>query len=605
MALSYQDAYTQIKNLENNGTQLPLPAPTDAIVVGSIDAQTGAFTFAVPTFQQTITSPVGANPNIDKPSPPIVNTVGVVATNCVNLTLVFEVTNVPIVAKATSAVSRKRVADANIAASGAGVEFGSTGNVTVTGFPSAGTQGSRILLNAGLAASSFITDSPNVTPGVGDIFPLTITVNGQQAVLHIAIFRPPILGLGAFTIPALPAAIVFAPPQGQLAKNSNTFTDKVTITNTTTVSVSTQNSTKEVQAYTIAQLVGDVAGLYTQLGGLLSGLQSLQTTAGKPASLFAVISGPPGGGQLTAVGSSGTPGTSPTLADVLKAYGSGWSVASDILGGFGDQGANSETSSITTQTNNSFAVAVAYSDTYGSASGAGPGEGDRFVYLRNVKAVWANVNGNVSLSVLGYDGVYAYPASTLIADLQALSSRGTTKTLLDATTIELMLELDPYYVLSKRKVSPVIHPPLIGSPRFSPLTPLNRGGGGTAGTGDVFSLANETIADTSTSTSNQTINVSDYKPGWIDVLLGADNTETTTTLTATNTLASDQKQDEAITNTVTMYTSSDPSDTYAIQMWFDNLFQTIVPVPANSPVLQGVTVVGVMGGTTEPAATAT
>jgi hypothetical protein len=86
MALSYQDAYAKIKALENStSAQLPLPAPTDAIVVGSIDAQSGAFTFKVPTFQQTISEPP---PPGGKPQPPIVLTVGIVATNCVNLTLV-------------------------------------------------------------------------------------------------------------------------------------------------------------------------------------------------------------------------------------------------------------------------------------------------------------------------------------------------------------------------------------------------------------------------------------------------------------------------------------------------------------------------------------
>ena len=69
MALSYQDAYAKIKALENStSAQLPLPAPTDAIVVGSVDAQSGAFTFAVPTFQQTIAEPPppGGKPSADR-----------------------------------------------------------------------------------------------------------------------------------------------------------------------------------------------------------------------------------------------------------------------------------------------------------------------------------------------------------------------------------------------------------------------------------------------------------------------------------------------------------------------------------------------------------
>ena len=55
MALAYQDAYSAIKKLEADGTSLPIPAPTDAILVGSIDAQNRRVRqWAVPTFQQTI-----------------------------------------------------------------------------------------------------------------------------------------------------------------------------------------------------------------------------------------------------------------------------------------------------------------------------------------------------------------------------------------------------------------------------------------------------------------------------------------------------------------------------------------------------------------------
>lgn len=291
MALSYQDVYARIKALENStSAQLPLPAPTDSIVVGSIDAQSGAFTYKVPTFQQTISEPPLPG---GKPQPPIVLNVGLVATNCVNLTLVFEVTNAPL-SNAPPREAPARVAGgAGVVGGVGGVLAGSTGDVTVTvnDLPSS-TQGSRIFVNAGTNASAML-NSQNVNPSVGT-FLISVTVHGQLAFQHIAILRPPVLGAGAFTIPALPVAIVFAPPQGQALKNSNTFNDKVTVSTTTTVSISTQTDTKTVQAYTAADLAGKVATLLTQIVGLVAGADAITTTGGGSAGLVNVIGGPPG-----------------------------------------------------------------------------------------------------------------------------------------------------------------------------------------------------------------------------------------------------------------------------------------------------------------------
>ena len=215
---------------------------------------------------------------------------------------------------------------------GGGGTVGSTGDVTISGFPPSGTQGSRIYVNAGVSASAML-NSRNVTPAV-ETFPIGITVHGQLTYQHIAILRPPVLGIGAFTIPALPVAIIFAPPQGQLAKNSNTFTDKVTVSTTTTVSISTETDTKSAQAYTAADLAGKVSGLLTQIAGLIAGAGALTTTGGGSASLINVISGPPGGGTLTGVESAGG-GGSASFGDVLKGFSAGYGVLGDILSGFG------------------------------------------------------------------------------------------------------------------------------------------------------------------------------------------------------------------------------------------------------------------------------
>jgi hypothetical protein len=311
MTPAYLNAYNQIKALENASVPLPLPAPTDAVLVGSIDAQTGAFTWSVPTFQQSINMSTGnstARPLLQgaggglggtglgevgdgsgisgtlggdgggttgttggtgTTEAPTIITVGTVATNCVNLSLLFDVTNVQAIQEQT------RVATATSVGVISG-ETGSTGNVTISGFPTSGTQGSQIILNAGLAASA-TEQTTSVLPAI-QTFPIGITVNGTLTYIHIAIIRPPVLGVGAFTIPALPVAIVFSPPQGALAKNSNTFTDKVVFTTSMSTSVSTQTATKTAQAYTPADLAGKVGQLATQLGAVVAGVAAIGAT---------------------------------------------------------------------------------------------------------------------------------------------------------------------------------------------------------------------------------------------------------------------------------------------------------------------------------------
>lgn len=612
--LSYEDAYQAIKNLEADGSALPLPPPTATVHVGSIDQKTGNVTYAVQTFVQTIALPAATQPGLPSlpthleavmhetrvgdgglsgteggpgvvnpgnptqpppPSPPVQITVAVVQTDAVNLTVSFDVINAPSTGF-TEKLHENKVSSAVDA--GGMVPTGTTGNVTITEYPTT-TWGSRIFVNVGLATSS-MGDTPYVDPPLSTV-PLQLSVNGQISFIHLAILRPPVLGLGAFTMPALPVAIVFAPPQGALKKNSNALNDKLTITRSMTTSYTSSTQTKTAPAYQTSDILAKIADLATAASVLVGGWPAIAVAVGLAAA-----------SSSSTTSSSTTDGknqsTDLTTSDALKDFSSVAKAVSDVLSGFGDQGASSGQTTVTVETDNTFSLAVTQSDTYGSEQGAGPGVGDRFIYLRNVRAIWFNLNGDVGMTILGYDGVLAYAASDLIGDLESLNGGGqATTTGLDVQTLQTLLDLDPYYLLSKRRDSAAVGPPLVGPPRFTPASPPGRAGDGSLSTGDVFSQSNETISETKTVNTNQTVSVTDVKPGWIDVIFGADNTETTTTLTITNGATVDDKSDETITNTITMVSQGD-GDTYDIQIYYDQLFGTIVPVPTDSLVLQGV-----------------
>jgi hypothetical protein len=597
VALSYLDAYSQIKTLEANGT-LNLPATSQTVEVGTIDAQTGDFTWSVPTIQQTYTHPViqtgvpgpvpgpvgGAGSGLGpgggigpgggggtggggKPDPPLVITCGIVTTSAVHLYLSFTVTNVP---PLQNQVARVRVGD--VAGEAGGVLLGSNGGVSISGFPTVPAYGSRVVLDADLAASA-PEQTIYVDPPMS-VFPLGITLkNGAFQYVHIMIVRPPVLGFGAFTIPALPIALICAPPPGALKKNSNTFNDRMTVTRSVTSAFTSNTATKVAQAYSMADVLAKVA----QIAAAAAAITAVGASGGS-VGIFAAIAA-----FLVGKQDEGNPNE---ISDSVKGVGNAAQVLGGVLGGVGDQGVGSQTTTVSVENDHTMAFAMTTSDTYGSEAGSGPGTGDRFVYLSNVRAVWMALNGDVGIHVLGYDGVAAYSADALKTDRQSLTNGEPAHiTGLDADALDLLLRLDPFCVPLPRRVSP-FQPPVIGPPRFVPADPQQRKGSGTPPAGDVFSVANETIVEDKTVTNNITTKVTDAKPGWLDVVFGADDTETTTTMTFTSGATTDDKSDETITNTITMF-SQGSEDAYDLQIYYDRLFGTLVPVPTGSPLLQG------------------
>ena len=80
------------------------------------------------------------------------------------------------------------------------------------------------------------------------------------------------------------------------------------------------------------------------------------------------------------------------------------------------------------------------------------------------------------------------------------------------------------------------------------------------------------------------------KPGWINVLFGADdNVETTTTTTFTTTQTTDNKSEDKVTTTITLFSQGN-NDPYDVKIFYDRTFGTYLIIDADSPLLQGVSV---------------
>jgi hypothetical protein len=242
----------------------------------------------------------------------------------------------------------------------------------------------------------------------------------------------------------------------------------------------------------------------------------------------------------------------------------------------------STTTALTTTDEHDLAVTDTDTTTTGTPAGLGPGIGDRFVYLRNVKVAWLIANGALSITVLGEDGIRSFTAQQLSSDAKAIAGSPGTVTVgpvtnLDAATLKMLLSLDPF----------VGNPsPALQGPRFVQNDPPTAAGSGTDPNGDVLSVSHEVSTTDTHTTTSLTTTVTDYKPGWLGALFGIEDNQATedqatlgySTAASSNT---DQKQ------TATVHFFANPGDApYAVGLYFDRLFGTFAFTPATATIVK-------------------
>ena len=593
MGLSVADAYTQLKHLEN-ANLITLPETLDTVQVGTIDPKAGTFTFSVPTVQQTTVIP--PNPQLGQKTNTIINvTVGVVATKAVDLRLKFAVIPQPSQAAETAARTARAAAPARAAgaATAAGLNAGSIGVVggvlgetnggtTIEGFPTILSQANQIVLDAGLVCSK-ATGAVTVTPPVSN-FEIMVNIPGKQPIsVTIFILRPPVVGMGAFTVPALPMAIVYAPPQGKLQKNTATYSDTRTLTRTISSAVTSTTSTKTVQAYSASDLIGKVATAITAVAAVVG-------TGGAGAGGGASVAG--AFAELGQALFGGAKDANDSTADATKQVSSELDLVSKILTAVDGSGPPANTATVAVETDQSLQLSISNMSQFMSEAGLGPGAGDRIVYLSNVKAVWIAVNGEVGIHILGFGAIAANAVQDLQQEQRSLENGAAPRLGLDLDTIKTLLNQDPL-TATRRLVTTALGPPLVGPPRFIPADPPGRTGSGTGPQGDVVQVTFDTTTETKNVTTKSTTRIIDLKPGWVGVLFGADdNQETTTTAIYSMTNTTDDKSDDKITSTITFF-SQGVDDPYDVKIFYDCTFGTYLVLNSNSPALQGVG--GVLG----------
>lgn len=422
--MSVTDVYNAIKAQEAN---FPIPRPSATFTVGTFNALTGTFTYAVPAYSESNDT---YDPDIQggplKPSPSLKSIGGLItAMNIVNVQLRFNITN----------------------------RQGRDFVLSVPGFADVHAP----------AGQNFVT--LDVGPVGGADFTLTCGGKTFESQLPVAINRP-LVGAGAFAVPALPVAIVYAPPVDQNRKNTSTWSFGTTTGTSTTLISAEQSSaaTPEPQF----NYPKDLANLMTTASGVVKLIPGGTTVA---AALGAIASLLP------------------------KLFGE-----TDVTSSVGITSSNQSVLTLTIS---------ASEDVTTSAQSGGPGNGDLIYFLKNARLCWFTQGGPLQLALLGCDGIGSITAGFLKSQQSAQSGLG-------PATIQALLALDTFVSGGPQAQLP--------KPRFALIKTAEVNGGDWK-----YRLGYTFTQQDAKATIETKLTVTDMKEGWLSFLgIGPEQTGVTT-----------------------------------------------------------------------------
>lgn len=342
--------------------------------------------------------------------------------------------------------------------------------------------------------------------------------------------RPDVGGVGAFTVAALPVTIVYDPPQNAARTNSASasFSQESTVVNTLTTGNSTINAPEWAE--------GKVA---KEIGIKLAKKFPVTATA------YQVLQG-----AITLWGSVDTSVTSKTEVN----------------------------------TDRTLSVKVATSQNITTTSRGGPGHGDLVVFYKDARVAWGMDEGKVSLTMLDHGPLTMVTVDTLKSDLAAVNAgQPAPVTGLDADTLSALIKLDPMAATSTRPwTSPILGGGVtLPTSRFTKDAQLL-----VNGVSYVQSVSHTISQSDKVSTTNATTTVKDYHPGWLS-LIGVGQTQagkvtTTITLGASRTTTTSNTKGASIT------LSAGPTESYAVDVHYDNIFGTFLTrTPPPPPIVIG------------------
>jgi hypothetical protein len=369
----------------------------------------------------------------------------------------------------------------------------------------------------------------------------TLTYGEAKYTDRVEVVRPPIIGAGAFTIPAIPIAFVYEPPQDKNKRNTASYSQMKSVGTTVRMGFSEEKSTTTATQATHFQ-----------------GAMAAKSALNKIGDVCEKIPNP----YVQAAGA------------VIKL----------IAGGLGDTSAN-ETKGTKVTTDKALQLSTSQTDIYQTGAHEGPGRGDRILYLTKPRLMWvaSGAPGGLGVTLLGHEGISSVTVGFLQDNVKGIAG-------LNEKTIRAMLKLNPFMRWNSS-----------ANPR---LAIRGKGGIGPADLSDTPSLnigditkivldeerfrfvehyeinggQNTHIFHTEIQQSDLkanadfTTNIEDYRKGWLS-FIGLGVTEDTTYKTTVSHSASQEiNQGSAVECRVELFAAAD--EFYGMDAYYDSVFGT-------------------------------
>jgi hypothetical protein len=385
-----------------------------------------------------------------------------------------------------------------------------------------------------------------------EILPWTIQAGAKNHVDSLRIQRKAsIPAVGAFTIPVIPAAIVYAPPADSQQKSSASYGTTDTVGTTISWDFSTDTSESVEPGFT------DGSAFRAFLSVVSTALGAYSSAMGDKAGLDAMSSDPKVSKQagVEKANSQAAASVSKDITSFASLIPS--ETMSDQQGKVEDNGG-------------SLTATYTQIGTLGtSAKGGGPGAGDNIIFYKNVRVAWAYNDGEWLLCPLG---------GTLVSVTAAALQNKLAAVGISSDDQKLLLALDPFVAGGPNAELP--------NDRFT-VPPgvqdsIEYGGGATFD--QKYTVTRD--SKTTTTTKTYTTDTSTWEPGTVLRMFGFGTDKTQKTTTLTNATGSE------VSDTVTLDANlvSGPDDVFVVSIRLDTLFGTWAFQqfsPAGQPIVSG------------------
>jgi hypothetical protein len=321
-----------------------------------------------------------------------------------------------------------------------------------------------------------------------------------------------LVGVGVFTIPALPLSIIYAPPADQ--NNQNTASWSFSNTNGVSFALdsskTTSTQTQDVQFGALGDLTSAMDTVAKQLGDKH---QDISSALGKISAALSFI---------------------PKLV-----------------------GQTNVTSQVSTTSDKKSVLSLTFTEQQNvpvRSDAGGPGSADLIYYLVNVRLCWLVDNGILRLALLGSDSKKVAAMSVGLLKNQGARSG------LNPAAIQSLLALDPFVAGGPQASLP--------RPRFELVSTVEVNSVNDWRISDTYTFSQQ---DTTT-TQNSNLTVTDMQAGWLSIFgIGPSKTETDT-VSCSFSSAKQTSVTRTISDTVDLFAG--PTEVYSMEIYVDVIFGT-------------------------------